>query len=370
MKTLLKLIAAAWLAVAAAAVQEETVQVRLQQGVIEGARSEAAGGRFFYTFRSIPFAKPPVGKLRFKVGAATPSANPVAAETWPGVRNGSLVAPNCPQVSLRTGVPTHKGSEDCLYLTVYTPRVSIFFFFFFCEGDLKKETCDAILIHIYLHAQYIFSICVLFVYGNGYPNHELSSVGDKALHFAFSSSVYSPALPFCSLYQNTYSAYHINSDRFYTLSDHMGMLNHNPHESALPVMVWLHGGGFTQGTSEDYPALPLLTKDVVLVTVQYRLGTLGFFSTEDSEALGNFGLRDQALALRWVQDNIRSLGGDPSKVTLFGESTGGASVHFHILSPLSEGDTKSSLFEMPTQMGFSFRKYLLTRFRLLSTDTC
>lgn len=69
MKTLLKLIAAAWLAAA----QEETVQVRLQQGVIEGARSEAAGGRFFYTFRSIPFAKPPVGELRFKVGAATPA---------------------------------------------------------------------------------------------------------------------------------------------------------------------------------------------------------------------------------------------------------------------------------------------------------
>ncbi|XP_069973830.1 cocaine esterase-like [Penaeus vannamei] len=222
----LRLFAVAWLTVAAAA--QETVQVQLQQGVIEGARSEAGEGRFFYTFKSIPFAKPPVGALRFK--------NPVAAEGWQGVRDGTQVAPKCPQVDLFallvTGALAFEGSEDCLYLTVYTPK---------------------------------------------------------------------------------------------------------PFESDLPVMVWIHGGAFILGNSEDYPALPLLTKDVVLVTVQYRLGTLGFLSTGDEAIPGNLGLKDQVMALRWVQDNIRDLGGDPGKVTIFGESAGAGSVHHHVLSPMAAG---------------------------------
>ena len=105
----------------------------------------------------------------------------------------------------------------------------------------------------------------------------------------------------------------------------------------LDVMVWFHGGGFVSGTASFYGAEHLLDKDIVLVTVNYRLGPLGFLSTGDDQAPGNFGLKDQVASLRWVQDNILEFGGNPHSVTLFGESAGGSSVHFHMLSPLSRG---------------------------------
>lgn len=70
-----------------------------------------------------------------------------------------------------------------------------------------------------------------------------------------------------------------------------------------------------------------------------RLGPLGFLSTEDLECPGNLGLKDQQQALRWIQENIAAFGGDPNRVTIFGNSAGGASVHYHMVSPLSEGKT-------------------------------
>ena len=91
------------------------------------------------------------------------------------------------------------------------------------------------------------------------------------------------------------------------------------------------------GTAAFYGPENLLDEDIVLVTINYRLGPLGFLSTGDEEAPGNFGLKDQAAALRWVRDNIDKFGGNPKSITLFGESAGGSSVHFHMLSPLSRG---------------------------------
>ncbi|XP_063223685.1 venom carboxylesterase-6-like [Bacillus rossius redtenbacheri] len=107
----------------------------------------------------------------------------------------------------------------------------------------------------------------------------------------------------------------------------------------LPVMVWFHGGGWVSGagTSQFYGPTFLMDHDIVLVTVNYRLGPLGFMSTGDEAAPGNFGLKDQVAALRWTRDNIAAFGGDPGSVTIFGESAGGASVHYHMLSPLSRG---------------------------------
>ena len=102
-------------------------------------------------------------------------------------------------------------------------------------------------------------------------------------------------------------------------------------------MVWIHGGAFNTGSSNIYGAEFLLDRDIVLVTINYRLGIFGFFSTADSVAPGNFGLKDQVLALKWIQENIKAFGGDPKKVTLFGESAGGASVSLHALSDLSTG---------------------------------
>ncbi|XP_062404409.1 cocaine esterase-like [Sardina pilchardus] len=109
-------------------------------------------------------------------------------------------------------------------------------------------------------------------------------------------------------------------------------------DTKLPVMVWIHGGGFSMGSASTYDGSVLAAyQNVVVVTIQYRLGMLGFFSTGDDNAPGNLGLLDQVAALQWVQENIHSFGGDPSSVTIFGESAGGVSVSLLVLSPLSTG---------------------------------
>uniref|UniRef100_A0A1B6CDB8 Carboxylic ester hydrolase n=1 Tax=Clastoptera arizonana TaxID=38151 RepID=A0A1B6CDB8_9HEMI len=106
-----------------------------------------------------------------------------------------------------------------------------------------------------------------------------------------------------------------------------------------PVLFYIHAGGFTGGSGdrEVYGPDYLIEEDVVLVTINYRLGALGFLSLENSKLPGNAGLKDQVLALEWVQRNIVCFGGDPSKVTLMGISAGAASVEYHLLSPLSKG---------------------------------
>ncbi|XP_067686595.1 fatty acyl-CoA hydrolase precursor, medium chain-like [Haliotis asinina] len=109
-------------------------------------------------------------------------------------------------------------------------------------------------------------------------------------------------------------------------------------QEPLAVMIWLHGGGFQFGAGSLFDGSRLaLTGDVIVVTINYRLGLLGFLGTEDTVARGNWGLMDQLRALEWVQINIEHFGGNPGNVTLFGESSGAYSVGLHILSPLSRG---------------------------------
>lgn len=106
-----------------------------------------------------------------------------------------------------------------------------------------------------------------------------------------------------------------------------------------PVVVYIHGGGFYSFGGASYWAGPnyLLDQDIVLVTFNYRLGTLGFLSTGDKEAPGNNGLKDQVELLKWVKKNIESFGGDPNSVTLLGYSAGSAAALLHMVSPLSKG---------------------------------
>ncbi|XP_037784822.1 venom carboxylesterase-6-like [Penaeus monodon] len=207
--------------------------VTVKEGRVSGITEISTKGKEFYSYYGIPFAKPPVGELRLQ--------NPVKAESWEGVRDGSKKPSSCLLVPLSFSVagiikaPEELlGDEDCLYLNVFTPR----------RKTLKEN---------------------------------------------------------------------------------------------LPVMVWIHGGAFIAGSSHEYLPQVLMNHDIVLVVLQYRLGIMGFLSTEDKVIPGNFGLKDQTLALRWVQDNIHSFGGDADRVTIFGESAGGASVHYHILSPKSKG---------------------------------
>ncbi len=121
--------------------------------------------------------------------------------------------------------------------------------------------------------------------------------------------------------------------------------NANP-DARLPVMVWIHGGGFVNGGA--IPAIfrgdAFARQGVVMVGIPYRLGRFGFFAHpalsaagEDGGLRGNYGVLDQIAALRWVQQNIAAFGGDPSRVTIFGESAGGASVHMLLGSPLANG---------------------------------
>ncbi|XP_066593320.1 carboxylic ester hydrolase [Prorops nasuta] len=106
-----------------------------------------------------------------------------------------------------------------------------------------------------------------------------------------------------------------------------------------PVMIWFHGGGWLTGAghSEFYGPKFLLDHDMVLVTLNFRLGPLGFISMEDMVIPGNMAMKDQAQGIRWVSENIAAFGGDPNRVTIFGESAGGASVHYHMISHLSRG---------------------------------
>ncbi|KAJ9586947.1 hypothetical protein L9F63_019438, partial [Diploptera punctata] len=107
----------------------------------------------------------------------------------------------------------------------------------------------------------------------------------------------------------------------------------------MPVMISIQGGCYYMGTmsSKMYGPDFLMPHSVVLVTAQYRLGILGFISTGDDVLPGNNGLKDQVMALRWVQRNISKFGGNPSNVTLFGASAGACCVHLHMLSPMSKG---------------------------------
>ncbi|XP_027208907.1 juvenile hormone esterase [Penaeus vannamei] len=220
-------------------------EVMTASGRIVGTLEKSTKGKTFISFHGIPYAQPPVGPLRLR--------DPVKATPWDGVRNGTIPPPPCLQVPFSLAVMGVKlpagqlvGSEDCLFLNVFTPRT-------------------------------------------------------------------------------------------------FGM-------KGLPVMVFFHGGAFFAGGASEYKPYALLNHDVVLVVVQYRLGVLGFLSTEDDVLPGNYGLKDQTLALQWVQENIRNFGGDPKRVTIFGQSAGGTFVHYHIMSPKSEGLFQRAIMQSGTSV--------------------
>ncbi|HKU40742.1 MAG TPA: carboxylesterase family protein [Polyangiales bacterium] len=125
--------------------------------------------------------------------------------------------------------------------------------------------------------------------------------------------------------------------------DNGGKGKGNDKKCAAPVMVWMHPGAFQYGASNDFDPSELVGRGVVVVTLNYRLGVLGWLShpaltAESASATsGNYGLQDQQAALRWVQRNIDRFGGDTNNVTIFGESAGAVSVHAHMAAPSSAG---------------------------------
>ncbi|KAF7280919.1 hypothetical protein GWI33_005385 [Rhynchophorus ferrugineus] len=139
-----------------------------------------------------------------------------------------------------------------------------------------------------------------------------------------------------------YFTYYIgNEDNCLNLNIYTKSLPKPNETKNAPVMVWVHGGAFTTGCNKAdfYGPGYLMTQDIVLVAINYRLGILGFASFKDKslDVPGNAGLKDMRLALKWVKKNIDKFGGDPDNVTIFGESAGAAAVHYLTLSPTTEG---------------------------------
>ncbi|ENN81813.1 hypothetical protein YQE_01818, partial [Dendroctonus ponderosae] len=126
---------------------------------------------------------------------------------------------------------------------------------------------------------------------------------------------------------------HGNEDCLY-----VNIYTHTTNLSAnLDVLVHIHGGAFMFGGGGSYGPYIIMDRNIVFVTFNYRLGPLGFATTEDDILPGNVGLKDQTKALKWIKENIKYFGGNPDTITIHGLSAGGASVHLHYMLPASRG---------------------------------
>lgn len=130
-----------------------------------------------------------------------------------------------------------------------------------------------------------------------------------------------------------------------------------PQDAKLPVMVWIHGGGFSGGSGSVplYDGSALAKRGIIVVTLNYRVGVFGFLAhpalSKEAGSSGNYGLMDQIAALRWVRNNIANFGGDPSQVTVAGQSAGAASVHALMASPQAEGLFVRAIAQSGSGMG-------------------
>lgn len=143
------------------------------------------------------------------------------------------------------------------------------------------------------------------------------------------------------------------------LNIHTPKLPNENQTNLLPVMVYIHGGGFVSGSSSAmyFGGDLLVEKEVIFVSISYRLGVMGFLCLNTPEVPGNAGLRDQTLALSWIKRNIRAFNGDPNNITAFGISAGSASVEYQMLSPLSKGLFNKAIL----QAGSSLNPWAFTK---------
>lgn len=132
----------------------------------------------------------------------------------------------------------------------------------------------------------------------------------------------------------------------------------------LPVMVWLHGGAFQQGGARrpEYDGRRLAERDIVVVTMNYRLGALGFMVSSSDGLYGNFGLMDQRAALDWVSRNIQAFGGDPKEVTLFGESAGAVMTSLHLMMEGAGTTLFHRVIMQSNPLGYTFRSVVIADF--------
>ena len=134
-------------------------------------------------------------------------------------------------------------------------------------------------------------------------------------------------------------------------------------DKLLPVLVWLHGGGFQQGGARrpEYDGRRLAERDVLVVTINYRLGALGFMVSSPDGVYGNYGLMDQRAALHFIHDNIVHFGGDPQRVTLFGESAGAVMTGLHLMME-GAGTLFQAAIMQSNPLGYTFRSVVVADF--------
>ncbi|KAK9730548.1 Carboxylesterase family [Popillia japonica] len=222
------------------AAQKDPLEIEIENGWVRGKKITPN----FYSWQGIPYAKPPLGNLRFEP--------PQKPDNWSGTWDASYDRSECIQANIDslTTIIIPRGNEDCLYINIYTPK-----------------------------------------------------------------------LP-------------------------------NTVQIALPVMIWVYGGAFLQGNSsyQLYGPDKVVSENVIFVSFNYRLGIFGFITTGNDAAPGNTGLRDQILALKWVQHNIAAFGGDPHNVTVFGQSAGSIALSNLLLSPLTQGLFQRVILESGTAL--------------------
>lgn len=138
-----------------------------------------------------------------------------------------------------------------------------------------------------------------------------------------------------------------------------------------PVMVFVHGGSFSDGSGDStvYGPEYYVQDGVLLITLNYRLNVMGFLSTGDRHAQGNYGLKDIVQALRWIQANIAAFGGDPNNVTIFGESAGAAAVHYLMISSMAAGLYQKAIAQSGTVLSpWAFQPDPLSVANVLASD--
>ncbi|XP_013170836.1 PREDICTED: juvenile hormone esterase-like [Papilio xuthus] len=231
------------------------VRARLESGWVCGLRRFAENNTVYASFRGVPYAKQPLGELRFK------ELEP--AEPWDSL-DASEEGPICPQHDVFYGkmMTSHKMEEACIYANIHVPIEAL------PESSLRRP-----LRHLK-------------------PPYEAG------------------------------------------LSE-----EDEPKQPGLPILVFVHGGGFSfgSGNSDVYGPEYLVSKGVIVITFNYRLNVFGFLSLNTPSIPGNNAIRDVITLLRWVRTNARSFGGDPEQVTLGGQSAGATIAHLTSFAPDTEG---------------------------------